>query len=112
MPCRDTRRRPRKSKNCTASWTATKGERMASLANWLSPEVMRALGWALIHSLWQCVAVAALAAVVMAFLRRPTLRYLIAVTALAVMLLLPAATFFDLVTPAAPDTAAFASPIF
>ena len=75
---------------------------MASLNSWLSPAVMRALGWALIHSLWQCLAVAALAALLMAFSRRPPLRYMIAVSALAVMLATPAATFFVLMNPAAP----------
>ena len=65
--------------------------RETSLNSWLSADVMRALAWALIHSLWQCLAVAALAAVLMAFSRRPPLRYMIAVGALAVMLALPAA---------------------
>ena len=35
---------------------------MASLNSWLSADVLHALGWALIHSLWQCLGVAALAA--------------------------------------------------
>jgi len=39
---------------------------------------MHALGWALIHSLWQCVGLAALAAILMACSRRPSIRYLIA----------------------------------
>ena len=33
---------------------------MVRLNNWLSPDVLHALGWALVHSLWQCLAVAAL----------------------------------------------------
>lgn len=75
---------------------------MASLNSWLSPEVMRALAWALIHSLWQCLGLAALAAVLMAFSRRPPLRYMIGVGALAVMLAVPVATFFLLMRPATP----------
>ena len=43
---------------------------MTRLNSWLSPNVMHALGWALIHSLWQCVALAALAAILMALTRR------------------------------------------
>ncbi|MEO8301890.1 MAG: M56 family metallopeptidase, partial [Rhizomicrobium sp.] len=82
---------------------------MASLNSWLSAEVMRALGWALIHSLWQSLGVAALAAALMAFSRRPPLRYLVAVAALALMLALPAATFFVLMKSAAPAAVA-ASP--
>ena len=75
---------------------------MARLDSWLSPDVMHALGWALIHSLWQCLAVAALAAVLMGFSRRPSVRYLVGVGALALMLALPVATFFVLMKPAAP----------
>ena len=38
---------------------------MTSLTNWISPSVMRSLGWALLHFLWQGAALAALAAVLM-----------------------------------------------
>ena len=79
---------------------------MASLNSWLSPGIMRAIGWALIHSLWQCLAIAALAAVAMAFSRRPALRYAIAVGALAVMLTAPLITFLLLVKPPAIQTIA------
>jgi beta-lactamase regulating signal transducer with metallopeptidase domain len=74
---------------------------MASLNSWLSVDVMHALGWALIHSLWQCLGVAALAAALMAFSRRPSLRYLIAVGALVAILAVPVATFFVLMKSAA-----------
>ncbi len=77
---------------------------MASLSSWLSPVVMRALGWALIHSLWQCLAIAALAALLMAFSRRPPLRYTIAVGALALMLAAPVITFLLLVQPSVPQS--------
>ena len=75
---------------------------MARLGSWLSADVMHALGWALIHSLWQCLALAALTAVLMAFSRRPSVRYLIATAALVMMLAAPAATFFILVKQASP----------
>jgi beta-lactamase regulating signal transducer with metallopeptidase domain len=64
--------------------------------------MMRALGWALIHSLWQCLGIAALAAALMAFSRRPPIRYLVAVTALALMLAVPAATSLLLLKSTAP----------
>jgi beta-lactamase regulating signal transducer with metallopeptidase domain len=83
---------------------------MASLSSWLSPDIMRALGWALIHSLWQCLAIAALAALLMAFSRRPPLRYTIAVVALGVMLAAPVTTFLLLVRPPATQTIVFQSP--
>ena len=70
---------------------------MASLNSWLSAGVMQALGWTLIHSLWQCLGVAALAAALMALFRRPSLRYAIAVCALAVMLAAPVVTLLALV---------------
>jgi beta-lactamase regulating signal transducer with metallopeptidase domain len=73
---------------------------MARLDNWLSVEVTHALGWALIHSLWQCVGLAALAAALMAFSRRPSVRYLIATGALIAMLAVPLTTFVILLEPA------------
>src|SRR5262249_48612234 len=52
--------------------------------------------WALIHSLWQCLACAAIAAVLMALSRRPSVRYLVGIGVLAAMLAAPVATFFVL----------------
>ncbi|HUO03249.1 MAG TPA: M56 family metallopeptidase, partial [Rhizomicrobium sp.] len=75
---------------------------MARLGNWLSQDVTHALGWALIHSLWQCLGLAALAALAMAFSRRPSVRYLIATGSLVAMLAAPIATFLVLMKPAAP----------
>ena len=66
---------------------------MASPVSWLSTDVLHALGWALVHSLWQGVAVAALAAIAMGCCRRAPVRYLMAVSALALMLAAPVATF-------------------
>ena len=64
-----------------------------TIANWLSPEVMRPAGWALVHFLWQGTALAALAVVVMALFRRASTRYLAAVSILVAMLAAPVATF-------------------
>lgn len=64
-----------------------------SLVNWISPSAMHALGWALLHFVWQGTALAAFAAVAMALSRRTQVRYLIGVATLALMLLAPAATF-------------------
>jgi beta-lactamase regulating signal transducer with metallopeptidase domain len=66
-----------------------------TIANWLSPDVMRPLGWALFHFLWQGTALAALAAVTMALIRRASVRYLLAVGTLILMLAAPVATFFS-----------------
>ena len=63
---------------------------------------MQALGWALVHSLWQGLAAAALAAVLMAACRRASVRYLIAVGALAVMLAAPVATLLALLKSETP----------
>src|ERR1700761_3146331 len=93
--------RPGKSKNSAAFWMRMRTA-MARPDSWLAPNVMHALGWALIHSLWQGVAVAALAAALMAFSKKPALRYLIGVGAVALMLAAPVATFLLLVQPAAP----------
>jgi beta-lactamase regulating signal transducer with metallopeptidase domain len=57
---------------------------------------MQALGWALLHFLWQGTALAATAAGLMAISRRPSVRYLVAVTTLGLMLLSSVATFFYL----------------
>ncbi|MES2253710.1 MAG: M56 family metallopeptidase [Pseudomonadota bacterium] len=74
---------------------------MERLIDGLSVGVLHALGWTLIHSAWECLGVAALAAILMDFFRRPAIRYLVATGALAAMLALPVATFLILVTPAA-----------
>ena len=66
---------------------------MTTLTNWISPGTMQALGWALVHFLWQGTALAALAAVAMAVFRRPSARYAIGIGALGLMFLAPVATF-------------------
>jgi beta-lactamase regulating signal transducer with metallopeptidase domain len=64
-----------------------------TITNWLSPEVVRPAGWALLHFLWQGTALAGLAAVVMALIRRASARYIAAVSILIAMLAAPVATF-------------------
>ncbi len=69
---------------------------MINLTHWLSPSAMHSLGWTLLHSLWQGTALAALAAVLMVLCRRPSTRYVVAVSALVCMLAAPVVTFFVL----------------
>src|ERR1700756_3437165 len=66
---------------------------MTTLTNWISPETMQALGWALLHFLWQGTALAALAAAAMAVFRKPSAQYVIGIVALGLMLVGPVATF-------------------
>ena len=75
---------------------------MERFGSWLSPAITHALGWALIHSLWQRLAVVALAAGLMALCRRPNIRYLVALGALVLTGVAPVAMFFVLMQPAAP----------
>jgi bla regulator protein blaR1 len=70
---------------------------MNNLVNWLSPSTMHSLGWTLLHFLWQGTAVAALAAVLLSLCRRSSVRYAVAVGALAFMLTTPIVTFVFLV---------------
>jgi len=70
---------------------------MTEIGGWLSPEIVLPLGWSLIHSLWQDLVIAALARLFMAFSRRPATRYLVGVSALALMLAASVATFLVLI---------------
>src|SRR5256885_12093960 len=70
---------------------------MASLTNWLSPNLMHSLGWALLHFIWQGTALAAVAGELMAICRRPALRYAVALGMLALMLAAPMAKFLFVV---------------
>ena len=63
---------------------------------WLSPELIRLIGLALLHFLWQGLALAALASAAMAMLRTASARYLAAVAVLALMVAAPPLTFFAL----------------
>lgn len=66
----------------------------------LSPEFVRAVGWGLLHFVWQGAAVAALLSLLMAFCQRASIRYAASVLALLLMLALPVVTFFVLQQPA------------
>jgi beta-lactamase regulating signal transducer with metallopeptidase domain len=54
---------------------------------------MRALGWALVHFLWQGLALAALASLAMALSRSAAVRYLVGIATLLLMLAAPLITF-------------------
>jgi len=66
---------------------------MSNLASWISPEILRTLGWTLLHFLWQGAGLAALFAVACAVCRSVEARYALAVGALVLMLVSPVATF-------------------
>jgi beta-lactamase regulating signal transducer with metallopeptidase domain len=70
-----------------------------------SDQILYGLGQGLIHSLWQCAALAVVLAGALALLRgrSPNVRYAAACAALALMLLIPAATVWTFVS-AAPET--------
>src|SRR5258708_39871105 len=66
---------------------------MSTVANWISPEVLRTLGWTLLHFRWQGAGVAALFAVGTAVCRSAPARYALAVGALVLMMVSPVITF-------------------
>src|SRR5713226_3785123 len=66
---------------------------MSNFAGWISPEVLRTLGWTLLHFIWQGAGLAALFAVASAICRSASARYLLAVGALVLMLVSPVMTF-------------------
>jgi len=66
---------------------------MSEFANWFSPTVMRPLGWALVHFLWQGLALAALLSVAMTVCRKASTRYVAAVVTLLLMVAAPVVTF-------------------
>ncbi len=79
---------------------------MSNLASWISPEVLRTLGWTLLHFLWQGAGVAALFAVASAVCRSASARYALAVGALVLMLVSPVVTFMWLQAQANPAVSA------
>ena len=68
---------------------------MTALENFVSPALMRALGWTLLHSLWQGALVAAVLAGALLLLRRQRaeVRYVASVGALVVVVVLAGITF-------------------
>src|SRR5579863_8466756 len=82
---------------------------MNAFSQWLAPDVLRNLGLALSHFIWQGAAIAAIAAAAIALTRSAASRYLIGVAALLVMVAAPVATFMVLRnTPSAANQ--FANP--
>jgi bla regulator protein blaR1 len=69
---------------------------MRNLANGISPQLLQALGWTLLHFVWQGAGLAALFAVANAACRRATARYALAVTTLVLMMAAPVITFTGL----------------
>jgi len=66
---------------------------MSNFVNWITPEVLRTLGWTLLHFLWQGAGLAALFAVAAAVCRSARGRYGLAVGALVLMMASPVVTF-------------------
>jgi beta-lactamase regulating signal transducer with metallopeptidase domain len=69
---------------------------MNAASHWLAPDVLRNLGLALSHFVWQGAAIAALAAAALAFASKASARYAIGVAALALMIAAPVITFLVL----------------
>ncbi len=67
---------------------------MTVLENILSQEIVQKIGWTLLHFIWQAAVLAILLAILLRLLRKstPSLRYIIACLALALIVLLPAVT--------------------
>ena len=81
---------------------------MNAFSQWLAPDVLRNLGLALSHFIWQGAAIAAIAAAAIAAARSASLRYLIGVVALLAMVVAPVGTFIVLsTTPSAAPGAAY-----
>src|SRR5215469_4731204 len=70
---------------------------MTTLARGISPELLQAFGWTLLHFVWQGAALAALFAVANTLCRRAGTRYVLAVITLALMMAAPVITFSSLV---------------
>lgn len=75
---------------------------MRSLANGISPELLQALGWTLLHFVWQGAGLAALFAVANTICRRATTRYALAVITLVLMMAAPVITFIGFTREAVP----------
>src|SRR5256885_8318543 len=80
---------------------------MSALATLLSGPLAHAIGWALVHLLWQGVLVAAILAASLALMgrRSANARYLAACGALVLLLAIGAATAVHVYQPAFPETA-------
>jgi beta-lactamase regulating signal transducer with metallopeptidase domain len=72
--------------------------------------IVEAIGWALIHSLWECAGAAFLFAVVVAFLRGANARYIAGCLTLLLMLGAPVGTVISHLHPAQSEKAVVAAP--
>ena len=77
---------------------------MTTLEQFVSPALMRALGWMLLHSLWQGVVVAGVLAGALLLLRRQRaeVRYVISASALGAVVALAGLTFSLYLKPGGP----------
>src|SRR5260370_12135946 len=66
---------------------------MTNFVKWISAEVLRTVGWTLLHFLWQGAGLAALFAVACAVCRSASARYALAVGALVLVMVSPVITF-------------------
>jgi beta-lactamase regulating signal transducer with metallopeptidase domain len=66
---------------------------MRDFARWVNTETMRLIGMALLHFLWQGVAIAAAAFMGMTLVRRAAAKYVVSVAMLALMMASPVITF-------------------
>ena len=64
--------------------------------DWLTPDITHALGWTLLHFLWEGAALALLLYMIFAFTRNARLRYNTALAVLILMAVFPVLTFFVL----------------
>ncbi len=69
---------------------------MTTLEFWMQSDAAKALGWTLLHSLWEGAAIALLVATVFAISRSPRVRYTAACLAMLALLLGFAATLYQL----------------
>src|SRR6266436_1429563 len=69
---------------------------MNTFANWITPDVLRALGLSLLHFLWQGAVLAVLAAASLAVARKASTRYALAIGALLAMVAAPVFTYLAL----------------
>lgn len=81
---------------------------MTHLMAWLAPDLLRFIGLALLHFLWQGAALAALAGLGSVLTRNPRVRYITGVFALVLMVAAPLATFQFLRGRAADAASAYA----
>jgi len=81
---------------------------MSILTHWIHTPAAQALGWTLFHFLWEGIAIAAVLAVALFFLRAAPVRYVAACLALAAMLVACAGTFIRVLPdqPAPPRVSA------